>query len=63
MNQLISTQQNQQGEIVVSGRELNEFMEVKTEYAKWVVPGKGLLFFVNKFLHDGQMTLRLDELS
>lgn len=25
-----------------------------------VVTGKGLMFFINKFLHDGQLTLRLD---
>jgi anti-repressor protein len=35
MNQLISTQNNEQGEINVSGRELHEFLEVKTAYKDW----------------------------
>lgn len=35
MNQLIKTVQNDNGEIIVSGRELHEFLEVKTEYKKW----------------------------
>lgn len=35
MNELISTNQNDQGEIILSGRELHEFLEVKTEYRKW----------------------------
>lgn len=35
MNQLISTQNNDHGEIIVSGRELHEFLEVGTEYKKW----------------------------
>lgn len=36
MNQLITTDTDQNGEIVVSGRELHEFLEVKTKYADWI---------------------------
>ena len=35
MNQLIATNTNESGEIVVSGRELHEFLEVQTPYKKW----------------------------
>lgn len=35
MNQLIETTTNEHGEIVVSGRELYEFLEVKTPYTQW----------------------------
>jgi anti-repressor protein len=35
MNQLITTKQNTEGEIIVSGRELHEFLEVQTPYKKW----------------------------
>lgn len=35
MNQLITTNTNESGEIVVSGRELHEFLEVKTPYTQW----------------------------
>ncbi|WP_237497354.1 ORF6C domain-containing protein [Lysinibacillus sp. HST-98] len=35
MNQLITTTTNEQGEIIVSGRELHEFLEVKTPYTQW----------------------------
>ncbi|MEF7565035.1 phage antirepressor KilAC domain-containing protein [Bacillus infantis] len=35
MNELISTNQNEQGEIIISGRELHEFLEVKTAYKDW----------------------------
>lgn len=35
MNKLINTSNNESGEIVVSGRELHEFLEVKTEYRHW----------------------------
>lgn len=35
MNNLIKTETNETGEIIVSGRELHEFLEVKTEYKKW----------------------------
>lgn len=35
MNELITTNQNEQGEIILSGRELHEFLEVSTEYPKW----------------------------
>lgn len=35
MNQLIVTGTNEKGEIVVSGRELHEFLEVQTPYKKW----------------------------
>ena len=35
MNELICTNQNNQGEIIVSGRELHEFLEVQTEYRHW----------------------------
>lgn len=33
--QLINTNQDDNGEIIVSGRELHEFLEVKTEYRHW----------------------------
>ncbi|MFY2154670.1 phage antirepressor KilAC domain-containing protein [Cytobacillus firmus] len=35
MNELISTQNNEQGDILVSGRELHEFLEIQTPYKKW----------------------------
>ncbi|MFD2658556.1 phage antirepressor KilAC domain-containing protein [Gracilibacillus thailandensis] len=35
MNQLITTQENDQGEIIVSARELHEFLEVSTPFRKW----------------------------
>lgn len=35
MNELIATKQNDNGEIIVSGRELHEFLEVKTNYSTW----------------------------
>lgn len=35
MDQLISTQNNEQGEIIVSGRELHEFLEVAERFSKW----------------------------
>lgn len=35
MNQLINITQNENNDSVVSGRELHEFLEVKTEYKKW----------------------------
>lgn len=37
MEQLITTINDEQGEIIVSGRELHEFLEVGTEYRKWFV--------------------------
>lgn len=36
MNQLITTNHNESGEIIVSGRELHEFLEVKTNYSTWL---------------------------
>lgn len=36
MNELIKTTTNEQGEILVSGRELHEFLEVKTKYGDWM---------------------------
>ena len=35
MNELISTTQNDSGDIIISGRELHEFLEVKTKYQDW----------------------------
>jgi anti-repressor protein len=35
MNQLISTHENENGNLLVSGRELHKFLKVKTEYRKW----------------------------
>lgn len=35
MNEIITTAHNEQGEIILSGRELHEFLEVKTKYADW----------------------------
>jgi anti-repressor protein len=35
MNELITTSQNDHGEIILSGRELHEFLEVKTRYNDW----------------------------
>jgi len=35
MNQLISTQNNDHDEIIVSGRELHVFLEVQTPYKQW----------------------------
>lgn len=34
-NELISTKQNDNGDIIISGRELHEFLQIKTEYKKW----------------------------
>ncbi len=36
MNQLIKTNQNNNGEIIISGRELHEFLEVKERYIQWI---------------------------
>lgn len=35
MNELITTNHNDDGEIIISGRELHEFLEVKTDYKDW----------------------------
>lgn len=35
MNQLINTTTNKSGDIIVSGRELHEFLEVETPFRKW----------------------------
>lgn len=35
MNELIKTHENESGQIVVSGRELHEFLNVATPYKKW----------------------------
>lgn len=35
MNQLIETTTNEQGEIIVSGRELYEFLEINSNYTTW----------------------------
>jgi len=35
MNQLITTNYNENGEIIVSGRELHEFLGVKEKYTEW----------------------------
>jgi len=35
VSELIKTEQNEQGEVIVSGRELHDFLEVGTEYRKW----------------------------
>jgi anti-repressor protein len=35
MNQLIPTHSNDNGNLLVSGRELHEFLEVGTQYTKW----------------------------
>ncbi|MDZ5712272.1 phage antirepressor KilAC domain-containing protein [Jeotgalibacillus haloalkalitolerans] len=35
MNELIKTERDQNDEIIVSGRELHEFLEIGTEYKKW----------------------------
>ena len=35
MNELITTSHNDNGDIIISGRELHKFLEVKTEYKKW----------------------------
>lgn len=35
LNQLIPAQQNENGDLLVSGRELHEFLEVKTPYTQW----------------------------
>lgn len=36
MNQLIPTSTDEQGNILVSGRDLHEFLNIETPYAKWV---------------------------
>ncbi|WP_046655353.1 phage antirepressor KilAC domain-containing protein [Paenibacillus larvae] len=35
MNQLIPTHSNENGNLLVSGRDLHEFLEIGTEYRKW----------------------------
>jgi anti-repressor protein len=35
MNELITTSHNENGEIILSGRELHEFLEVKSNYSTW----------------------------
>jgi toxin-antitoxin system, toxin component, bro family len=35
MNELIKVNTSENGDVVVSGRELHEFLEIGTEYAKW----------------------------
>jgi len=35
MNQLIPTKENENGNLLVSGRDLHEFLKIKTEYRKW----------------------------
>ncbi|MNW46721.1 Phage antirepressor protein KilAC domain protein [compost metagenome] len=35
MNQLIPTHSNESGNILVSGRDLHEFLEIGTQYTKW----------------------------
>ena len=35
MNALIQTQENENGNLLVSGRELHEFLEIGTQYTKW----------------------------
>lgn len=35
MNELITTSHNEQGDIIISGRELHEFLEVNTRYDIW----------------------------
>lgn len=36
MNELIKTTKNESGEILVSGRELHEFLEAKERYTQWI---------------------------
>lgn len=48
MEELISTVQNPNGDILVSGRELHEFLEVKTQYTKWLERMKDYGFVENK---------------
>ncbi len=47
MNELITTTQNEQGDIILSGRELHEFLEVKTPYTQWFDRMKGYGFEEN----------------
>lgn len=35
MDELIKTEQNENGEILVTGRDLHEFLDISTEYKKW----------------------------
>jgi anti-repressor protein len=35
MNELITTNHNENGEIIISGRELHEFLEIKDNYTDW----------------------------
>ncbi|MCM3632903.1 phage antirepressor KilAC domain-containing protein [Paenibacillus camelliae] len=35
MNQLIPTQSNDNGDLLVSGRDLHEFLDIKTNYSTW----------------------------
>ncbi|WZY00343.1 phage antirepressor KilAC domain-containing protein [Bacillus sp. FSL W7-1360] len=44
MNELITTKENENGQLLVSGRELHEFLEVKTAYKDWYPRMKGYGF-------------------
>lgn len=35
MNYLIPVEKDEQGNVVVSGRDLHDFLDVKTKYADW----------------------------
>jgi len=35
MNEIIPTQENKNGQLLISGRDLHEFLEIATQYTKW----------------------------
>ena len=45
--QLIPLEQNENGEVIISGRELHEFLEVKTKYKDWFPRMKSYGFVEN----------------
>ena len=46
--QLIPINQNESGEVIISGRDLHEFLEIKTEYRKWFPRMAGYGFIENQ---------------
>jgi len=54
MNQLIPTQPNEQGNLLVSGRDLHEFLESNERYSKWFDRMRGYGFVENIDFTSGQ---------
>lgn len=58
MNELIPVKENDNGQVVVSGRELHELLEIKTQYTKWFERMVEYGFSVNQdYILDSQKRL------